>query len=646
MKIKGEMDMSKSTKFKKSITMVLTLLLLVASIPSYGASLRFSDVAKKHWAYDYIEDMVGLKYLNGYPNGTFGPEGNLTLMEAISTLSRFSEPSSAERSKANSGYASLLDELEISQDWQKEGLAIGLFKDILTEKEVREDKNLLGKPINRERVAELLVKAMGLEDIANSIEVVYVDYKDISEVSSGRRKYLRVLLDAGILDPNGKGNKEFKPEDNLTRAEMAKMLSEGASYLKKNPPKAEVIEYEYITDIIKRITVDAGTMLVIENKPDREKGYRADGATISIDGKQADIKSLSEGQEVRLKVEKDTINLVSIEAFSAEETISGVAKYVSTVNDKISLEYKDDKKILTKEYSVDSKARIYLNGKVATLKDLKDGDLVELKVKNNIINEIEAVSKDIKALGSLVEIVPIKEGKETSYLITIKEKEEKDKERVTHTFSTDSRTDFYRKDRRVTGDELRLKDEIYIEGEYNLAEDVFIAKLVDAKTVMSKVKGQVTETTKRVNKHTLVTLISRETKEEESYELANNVEIIIDGTKSSSLPADPGYYAELDLEGDEIIKINVDTKMAEESISGKVIDMNYRDKTIYLQDNSVNYDSSKENDYIIIYTTDKTLFTRANLTKASFDSLKMGDIIIVGGVYKDKNFEANLVLIR
>lgn len=635
--------MSKITKIKRSITMILTLLLLVSAVPSYGAKPTFSDI-KGHWANEYIESMAAKGYLDGFPGGTFEPQGNLTLMQAISTLSRFAEPTASEKSNAINGYAFLFDELKITQDWEKSGLAVALFKNILTEKEVRDAKNnnILNKPVNRERTSELLVKAMGLEELAKGLLVYQVDYKDIKEVSSGKVRYLKVLLDAGILDPNGKGNNEFQPKANLTRAEMSKLLSEASSYLKRNPVQTEPVEYEYVTDVVKRITVDAGTMLVIENKPYDEKGYRIDNNTsITLDGKKSDLKSLAAGQEVRLKIIRDTINIVSLEAFSSEETVNGVAKYVSTTNDKITLEYKDDNKILTKDYYVDTSARIYLNDKLSKLKDLKDGDLVELKVKNNTITEIQATSKVKKITGIITDIVPLKESKETFYLVTIEDKDE-----ITHKYLTDSKTDIYRKDKRVDGKELKLKDEAYIDGEYDLVEDVFIAKLIDADVVKRKIKGQVTETINRVNQNTIVTIENRETRNEESYDLASKVDIIIDGKSVASLPLDPGYYAELELEGDEIVEIYVDTKRAQESITGRIVDIDRREKVIYLEDNNINYDSIENNDEVVIYTTNNLLISYGNLKEARFEDLKIGDIVMVGGVYKGRNFEANLIIIR
>lgn len=643
--------MSKSTRIKKSITMILTLLLLVSSVPSYGASLRFKDVPKSHWSYEFVEEMAEKGYLNGYPNGTFGPNGNLTFMEAISTLSRFSNPTATEKSDARSGYAYLFSELKIDQDWQKDGLAIALFKDIISEKEIRDAKNnnMLNKPITREKTSVFLAKAMELDELEEikifiTLPHNVLDFIDRDSIAIDNVKYIKILVDKGILDPNGKGNKDFQPKANLTRAEMSKLLSEGVKYLQKNPKEPEVVEYEYITDVIKRITKDAGTRLVIENKldPDNEKGYIIEDITsITIDGKKSNEGSLSVGQEVKLKIEKGNINIISIEAFSAEETISGVAKYVYTTNNKITLEYKDGDKILTKDYYVDSNTRIYLNDKLSSVKDLKDGDFVELKVKNDIITEIEAVSKIKKIKGIIKDIVSIKEGRDTNYLITIE-----DKDGVSHKFVTDYKTDIYRKDRRVEGQELKLKDEAYIDGQYDLEQDNFIAKIIEADVVKREIEGRVIGVNMRFNTNTVVTIENRESKNEESYDLSWDAEIIIDGKGASALPSDYLYYAEMKLENDEIVEIYVDTKKAEDSITGRIVYIDYGQKAVYLEGNNINYNPLEDNGEVVIYVTDKTSILYRNGTKVTIDDFRINDDIMAGGIYKGRNFEATMIIIK
>ncbi|MEI6309127.1 MAG: S-layer homology domain-containing protein, partial [bacterium] len=48
----------------------------------------FSDVAPDHWALGYIEAVAAKGWIKGYPDGTFGPEKNITREEMASLMVR------------------------------------------------------------------------------------------------------------------------------------------------------------------------------------------------------------------------------------------------------------------------------------------------------------------------------------------------------------------------------------------------------------------------------------------------------------------------------------------------------------------------------------------------------------------------------
>ena len=80
---------------KKLITAMLILVFgigsAIAAPVEYGEELAgqpdkeyaqtFPDVAKAHWAFSYISDMVERDILSGYPDGTFRPEDKVSRAE-------------------------------------------------------------------------------------------------------------------------------------------------------------------------------------------------------------------------------------------------------------------------------------------------------------------------------------------------------------------------------------------------------------------------------------------------------------------------------------------------------------------------------------------------------------------------------------
>lgn len=55
---------------------------------SYTYKTLFSDVTSKHWAAGYVNLAYTLSYINGYGDGTFGPESNVTYAQAVTILLR------------------------------------------------------------------------------------------------------------------------------------------------------------------------------------------------------------------------------------------------------------------------------------------------------------------------------------------------------------------------------------------------------------------------------------------------------------------------------------------------------------------------------------------------------------------------------
>ena len=65
--------------------------LLVRLRPDAYGTAVFPDVPGWHWAADAIGAAVSLGWINGYPNGTFGPEKGLTRAEACTVVNRMTE---------------------------------------------------------------------------------------------------------------------------------------------------------------------------------------------------------------------------------------------------------------------------------------------------------------------------------------------------------------------------------------------------------------------------------------------------------------------------------------------------------------------------------------------------------------------------
>ncbi|WP_195837885.1 S-layer homology domain-containing protein [Tissierella pigra] len=639
----------KSVKLRKGMTTILASAILISGIPSYGAAPRFKDVPASHWAYSYVENMAKLGYISGTTSTTFSPQGSLNFDAAMSLVARLSNPSEAERTKALDGYDDLLKELKI-ESWAKEGLAVCLHRGIITESQLRDvsKKGLVKKPIKKVDISEYLVKAMGLEDEAQSKLIVALPFKDVLSIEARQAKYVQVLLDAGVYDAKGNGDGTFKPNSSLTRDVMAKMMSTAYDYMENNgisttptnptsPETPDSTETDSVNGQIKILTEGGAEKLVtITDKVKGQATYRlSNTSVITVDGKSASYASLTEGQEVELELKRNTNQIVSLKAKSIEESVSGKIKSINATGLRMTLEYTEGSKTLSKEFNVDKNVEVYLNDKSASLKDLNEGDLIEVKSSNNVIYDIEAISKIKKVEGIIKEITKVKDSKDGEYDITIVD----DKDNV-YEFIINDKSYITRNNRKAKAEDLKVKDDAYVEAEYNIVKDI------DAEVVKKNIKGQIVEQSTRLHQSIEITVLNQDTKKEEKYALSKDVYIRVDKTVTSPIDLKTGYYIEAVTEGDEIIEISADSKGLESTLLGKIDYINTRNMEIILIIENTDLDDSKYGDEITVRVKKDAIIADRSLKAISLSHLGRGDKILIAGTYDGFYFVADTIQLR
>ncbi len=66
---------------KRIISSILLLTVVMCSSATLAADVNLSDIDSSHWAYAAISELVAKKTVNGYPDGTFRPNGIVTYAE-------------------------------------------------------------------------------------------------------------------------------------------------------------------------------------------------------------------------------------------------------------------------------------------------------------------------------------------------------------------------------------------------------------------------------------------------------------------------------------------------------------------------------------------------------------------------------------
>ncbi len=626
-------------KFKSGLSLILILFILSSSIPSFAAP-TFPDVKATHWAYDYIEKMVKLKMITGYDDGFFKPNDTVNYLENLQLISRLLDLSQEELNAGKMAYGSVLTELKIV-NWAQDAVIKSLYRGVISEKELREAQSkgltTTGTKLrpNRLTISIYLAKAMGLEDLANSKQVISLPYKEAAKIDIKYHKYLAVLIDAKVLDPKGTGEGYFEPTASVKRDAMAKMLSTAYDYLQKNPvkpvepekPKEEATIKGTVVSVYSNLNI---TYVTVKDNSNSETTYVIDNKTkITVDNKAGVVDSIIKGQDIDLTIFKGELTAVTINVKSIEEKINGVIKSVSASTNKIAVDI--DRTSKTVELSLDKGANIYVNDKKGVLSDIKAGDSVELVTRNNLVLDIEAKSKTRKIEGF---IAAIKEN-DKKYTVTIE-----DDKAIKTDYELSDKANIYRSNKVSKITDLRIGDKAYIELEYNVIIDI------EAEIVKKDVEGYITGINRRLNKSAEVTIKNKKTEKEETYEIAQNAYIKIDNAIVTSLELKVGYFINATIGGNEIIEIYADSVSNESIIRGKVISVNPNYDEIKISVTSSGLDGMKYGDEVTIRTARNVIISDVRNPKLILNDIRIGMNVYIFGTYDGSTFIANEINIR
>ncbi len=202
--------------------------------PNYSYTQTFSDVNKKHWAFEYIEEMVSRGVLSGYPNGKFYPNEYVTrgqfakIMSVAAGLRVDPEVYSTSYSDVSptDWFAPYVETARFYLNgYNSNGTLLYLPND-----------NAL-----REDIAVALVKLKGYDTSLYDASIVKTMFKDHQSISDGAKKYVAIAVENGLI--SGYEDDTFRGQNGITRAEAATLLWRAYQYGSGNKVfEDEVIE--------------------------------------------------------------------------------------------------------------------------------------------------------------------------------------------------------------------------------------------------------------------------------------------------------------------------------------------------------------------------------------------------------------------
>ncbi len=194
---------------KNKILVFLAMVVLFATTSVLAAT--FTDLPADHWAIEYITDLTEKEVVNGYPDGTFNPEGTISRGEFLKLVIAASMPK---------GVSINLAPNALEGHWAGQYLYVAQTYGVVSPNTITLEN--IDLPITRREMAMIISKAdinMRSATINTEKSITFTDFSllDASEV-----RFLTHAISEDYL--NGYPDGSFGPDNEMTRAEATTVV--------------------------------------------------------------------------------------------------------------------------------------------------------------------------------------------------------------------------------------------------------------------------------------------------------------------------------------------------------------------------------------------------------------------------------------
>lgn len=188
--------------------------------PSGSYDVKFKDVPKNNWAFEYIGEMQKRGIINGYPDGKYYPDNYVERCEFAKIMV------GAAGLRTGDASGEYFADVKYN-DW--------FYEYVETAKEYLTGYKSFGqnyfRPNNyalREDIAVALVKLKGYDTKNTDQNILQTMFSDYESISESAKPYVATAVDRGLV--SGYDDGTFKGQDSITRAEAAAMLWRAYQY--------------------------------------------------------------------------------------------------------------------------------------------------------------------------------------------------------------------------------------------------------------------------------------------------------------------------------------------------------------------------------------------------------------------------------
>lgn len=185
---------------KKAMSLILAGALCLTLCTGALAVSGFSDVPDGKWYTAEIREMTAAGYIDGYEDGTFRPDGDVSVAEFVTIVARCLGLETG----AENGH------------WAGRQMANAYDKGWLDEQDAKRTE--FSEPVSRQLAAKILASALGLGQGGSGD----IPYKDAADVGQSYVGWVGAVCAAGLIE--GFEDNTFRPGKILSRAEAATLI--------------------------------------------------------------------------------------------------------------------------------------------------------------------------------------------------------------------------------------------------------------------------------------------------------------------------------------------------------------------------------------------------------------------------------------
>jgi len=298
---------------KRFLVGVLTGIMFISSL-SVSVNAEFSDI-QGHWAQSYILSMVNDGSINGYEDGTFKPDRNISKSEFLAIAMRAAIPdfesSAALTKNISSGYSSgyitpegemvvesgYFDHLTDTGLWWETYYNCAVILGVIGETDFPKDR--MENDITREEMVYIMLECLRKKEghleranVKGTADMI-ADYYSIDERF---RDNFATAYTLGLIQ--GKEGNLFDPKANATRAEAATVL-----YRIRNPHARQMPDFKVFEEFTGSAPNLDQPITIYEGQERRNRLARVGDTVVKADGTQVVLQLgpngiLGEGQGV------------------------------------------------------------------------------------------------------------------------------------------------------------------------------------------------------------------------------------------------------------------------------------------------------------------------------------------------------------